>query len=85
MRGISRRDTLLGDAWGIRRGLSRFGISLDVLETSEALGNVSGGVRRGAAYDGLTQVFFSLDTHGGHSARTAAHSTPALCRSTATI
>ena len=62
MRGISRRDTLLGDVWGIRRGLSRFGISLDVMETSEALGNASGGVRRGAAYDGLTQVFLSLDT-----------------------
>jgi porin len=62
MRGISRRDTLLGDVWGIRQGLSRFGISLDVMETSEALGNASGGVRRGAAYDGLTQVFLSLDT-----------------------
>jgi porin len=69
--GISRRDTLLGDAWGIRRGLSRLGISLAVLETSEALGNLSGGVKRGAAYDGLTQVFLQLDTqrafrwHGG--------------------
>ncbi len=62
MRGISRRDTLLGDAWGIRRRLSRFGISLDLLETSEALGNATGGVRRGAAYDGLTQMFLSLDT-----------------------
>jgi porin len=60
--GISRRDTLLGEAWGVRRGLSRLGISLNVLETSEALGNLSGGVKRGTAYDGLTQLFLQLDS-----------------------
>jgi porin len=42
--------------------LSRLGISLDVLETSEALGNLSGGIKRGVAYDGLTQFFLQLDT-----------------------
>lgn len=62
LHGISRREALLGDAWGVRRALSRFGISLDVLETSEVLGNVSGGVGRGAAYDGVTQLFLQLDT-----------------------
>jgi porin len=62
MRGIGRRDAMLGDAWGLRRRLSGIGISLDVLETSEVLGNVSGGVNRGAAYDGLTQLFLQLDT-----------------------
>lgn len=62
LRGITKRDTLLGDAWGFRRALSRVGLTLDVLETSEVLGNASGGVGRGAAYDGLTQLFLQLDT-----------------------
>lgn len=62
LHGISRREALLGDAWGVRRALSRLGLSLDVLETSEVLGNASGGVGRGAAYDGLTQLFLQLDT-----------------------
>jgi porin len=69
--GIDRSAYLLGDMWGLRTGLSRYGISLAVQETSEVLGNVSGGSRRGADYDGLTQMVLQLDTqpafgwHGG--------------------
>ena len=40
---VSRSDTMLGDMGGLRPFLSRFGISLTIQETSEVLGNVSGG------------------------------------------
>ena len=60
--GISRRSYLLGDMWGVRPWLSQYGLSLNILETSEVLGNVSGGVHQGADYDGLTQMILQLDT-----------------------
>lgn len=62
LNGINRSPTLLGDMWGLRSALSRAGISLAVQETSEMLGNVSGGTKRGFQYDGLTQVVGQLDT-----------------------
>ncbi|HUA68853.1 MAG TPA: hypothetical protein VMA13_09935, partial [Candidatus Saccharimonadales bacterium] len=36
--GISRRSYLLGDMWGLRPWLSQYGLSLNILETSEVLG-----------------------------------------------
>src|SRR5271170_3139119 len=60
--GISRSGYLLGDMWGLRPWLSRYGVSLSILETSEVLGNISGGVHQGADYDGLTQMILQLDT-----------------------
>jgi len=60
--GLTRRDYLLGDMWGLRPELSRYGISFNLLETSEILGNVSGGVNQGFEYDGLTQLILQLDT-----------------------
>lgn len=60
--GINRSSALLGDMWGLRTNLSRHGISLAIQETSEYLGNVSGGTRKGFEYDGLTQVLAQLDT-----------------------
>lgn len=60
--GISRSGYLLGDMWGLRPALSRDGLSLGLEETSEVLGNISGGVRQGAKYDGLTQMVMQLDT-----------------------
>jgi porin len=69
--GLARSNYLLGDLWGLRTALSRYGISIAIQETSEVLGNVTGGVHRGADYDGLTQVILQLDTnrafgwHGG--------------------
>jgi porin len=59
---VSRSNYLLGDMWGLRPLLSRGGMSLAVQETSELLGNVSGGIRQGAEYDGLTQMVLQLDT-----------------------
>lgn len=59
---LRRSNYVLGDMWGLRPWLSRYGMTLSILETSEVLGNLSGGARRGFAYDGLTQGVLQLDT-----------------------
>jgi porin len=56
------RTTLLGDAFGVRSYLGRYGISLGLTETSEVFGNATGGIRRGATYNGLTIMSLGLDT-----------------------
>ena len=60
--GISRSNYLLGDMWGLRTLLSQYGMSFALQETSEVLGNSTGGVRQGFEYDGLTQMVLQLDT-----------------------
>jgi porin len=68
---LGRTSLLLGDMGGLRTELSKYGISLAIQETSEVLGNVTGGTHKGADYDGLTQMLLQLDTnrafgwHGG--------------------
>ena len=68
---LSRSSTLLGDMAGLRPLLSKFGLSLSIQETSEVLGNVTGGANKGFEYDGLTQAVLQMDTgrafglHGG--------------------
>ena len=62
MVGINRSSALLGDMWGLRKDLSRSGISLAVEETSEVLGNLTGGSKKGFTYDGLTQIVSQLDS-----------------------
>jgi porin len=59
---LRRSNYLLGDMWGLRPWLSKYGMTLSILETSEVLGNVTGGVQRGFLYDGLTQGLLQLDT-----------------------
>ncbi len=56
------RNTLLGDAWGLRSFAGRYGVSLGLQEQSEDLGNVSGGIHRGFDYDGLTLMSLEVDT-----------------------
>jgi porin len=69
--GLSRSSYMLGDMGGLRPLLSKGGLSLTISETSEGLGNISGGAREGFEYDGLTQMDLQLDTqrafnlHGG--------------------
>jgi porin len=71
LEGVSRSSYLLGDMGGLRPWLSKYGISLNIAETSEGLGNVTGGAKRGFDYDGLTQGVLQVDTqrafglHGG--------------------
>ena len=43
-----RTNFLLGDLFGLRTTLSRYGVSLAIQETSEVLGNVTGGARKGS-------------------------------------
>jgi porin len=60
--GMMQRSALLGDIGGLRPFLGRYGISFNLLETSEVMGNVSGGIKRGTTYDGLTTMSLGLDT-----------------------
>jgi porin len=59
---LQRSDFFLGDLFGLRTQLAKFGVSLAIQETSEVLGNVTGGSKRGADYDGLTQAILQVDT-----------------------
>ena len=59
--GLLERKRLLGTLGGVRTVLDRYGVNLGITETSEALGNATGGVRRGAVYEGLTQVSLNVD------------------------
>ena len=69
--GLDRSQYWLGDMGGLRGWLAKGGLTFSLSETSEILGNVSGGIRQGAAYDGVTTASLSLDTahafgwHGG--------------------
>jgi porin len=62
LNGIQRSQTMLGNLWGLRPWLSQYGLSFNVQETSEVLGNVSGGIHQGFDYDGLTQMALQMDT-----------------------
>jgi porin len=59
---LGRSAQLGGDLFGTRRAMSQYGLSLNASEVSEVLGNVTGGTRRGADYDGLFQIGLQLDT-----------------------
>ncbi len=56
------RSNLLGDMFGLRTLLGQYGITLGLTDTDEVLGNLAGGVRRGATYEGLTTLTVQLDT-----------------------
>jgi porin len=60
--GLWERANLLGDMGGLRPILQRAGIALNLQETSEVLGNVTGGIHTGADYEGLTTAGLTLDT-----------------------
>jgi porin len=61
--GLARTNFLLGNMGGLRPFLAQYGISLALQETSEVLGNVTGGLHKGFDYDGLTQMALQLDTN----------------------
>ncbi|WP_295959994.1 carbohydrate porin [Rhodoferax sp.] len=60
--GFWSRSSALGDMGGLRSSLASHGISLGLTETSEYLGNVSGGTGHGFDYDGLTTLTLGLDS-----------------------
>lgn len=53
--------TLTGDWHGYRNWLRDRGVSFTMSQTSDVLGNVSGGLRRAAAYDGVFQLQGDFD------------------------
>jgi len=58
---IWQQDTLTGDWGGARTWLSDRGVTFNMNETDEVFGNASGGLRRGATFDGLTKMGLGLD------------------------
>jgi porin len=71
LQSLQTQSSLLGDMLGVRPWLAARGITTGINETSEVLANVTGGVKTGPAYDGLTLLSAGLDTerafgwHGG--------------------
>ncbi len=59
--GLWERSNLLGDIDGLRPALGRFGISLGLTETSEVLGNPTGGRKTGVVYEGATELSLGID------------------------
>src|SRR6185437_9698749 len=68
---LDHSSYMLGDMWGLRPALAKYGITLSLQEQSEVLGNATGGIHPAVAYDGLTTMSLQLDTerafgwHGG--------------------
>lgn len=55
------QDALLGDLGGVRPWLGAAGVNIGLAETSEVLGNATGGVHRGADYAGVTEACLTVD------------------------
>lgn len=66
------RDALTGDWGGIRKRLDDSGIQLGGIYTAEGLGNIGGGVRTGAIYEGRLELDLTLqlDTLAGWTGAT---------------
>ncbi|MGC9196234.1 MAG: carbohydrate porin [Syntrophobacteraceae bacterium] len=60
--GLWERSNLLGDMGGLRSLLGHYGITFALSETSEVLGNVTGGLKLGWDYEGATIMSLSMDT-----------------------
>jgi porin len=53
---------LLGDMGGLRTVLGTYGITLDVTDSENLLGNLAGGVKTGATLQGVTTGTLEIDT-----------------------
>ncbi len=56
------RTNLLGTAWGARPALDALGITVNLQDISEVFANATGGLHRGAAFDGATELSVGVDT-----------------------
>ena len=54
-------EGILGDIHGLRPFFERYGVTFDASETSEVLGNPTGGRRQGAIYEGLFSFALGVD------------------------
>ncbi len=59
---LPQGPNLFGDLGGLRPLLTKYGLTLSIVENSEVFGNVTGGVRQGFEYNGLTTATAQLDT-----------------------
>ena len=59
--GFWERDVLTGDWGGVRTDWENHGIQLGANYIGEVLGNTTGGVRRGATYDGRLELYLTVD------------------------
>jgi porin len=59
---IGHSSNMLGDMWGLRPAIAKYGLTLTIQEQSEVIGNVSGGQRQGFDYEGLTTGTLQMDT-----------------------
>ena len=76
--GFFVRPSLSGNWGGLRSKLEDNGVVFSLTQTSDVLGNVNGGVRRGVEYDGLFQPQVDMDLNklmrwAGGSAHIAAY------------
>lgn len=76
--GFFVRPSLSGDWGGLRSTLEDNGVVFSLTQTSDVMGNVNGGVRRGVEYDGLFQPQVDMDLNkligwAGGSAHIAAY------------
>jgi porin len=55
-------QNLLGDMWGLRPALAKYGVTLTILENVETFGNLSGGAQQSLEPKGLTTVTLQMDT-----------------------
>lgn len=60
--GAAPTDGLLGSMGGLRTSLGRYGVSFAASDTETLLGNVAGGVKRGATMQGVTTLGVDVDT-----------------------
>ena len=58
---IARSLPVTGDPFDFRTRLAEVGITYGVKFTGEVLGNPTGGIKRGSAYDGLVSAFLDID------------------------
>jgi porin len=56
-----KHKSLLGDIDGLRPALQEHGMTLGIVDTDEVLGNITGGRKQGAIYEGLTDLSLSTD------------------------
>jgi porin len=54
------RTTLTGDWGGLRTALAEHGVAIGMTYTADTQGNIAGGIRLGAVYDGLLQPQLDL-------------------------
>jgi porin len=59
---LSTSSTLFGDMGGLRPFLGKYGVTFQLQEQSDVLGNVTGGKRRGFDYEGETTATLQIDT-----------------------